>query len=273
MDTLGNPDNKIVTSNFGDYRTGHIHEGIDIPSQSNALQDSRYIWPIHRGVVVGRRKYVVTVRHYASNFGGPTVEGSRYIHANSDSVCEVGDTLELDDPVARGWDFEPSYEPHLHLEYRAYGGDTLVDSRNPFVVNTLQVADAMQPLLKHLYVDYSCHGDAVVENLNFLGYSFSKFFGDTTYQGITFKKLKLPAETPDDDLDDPHIMISGSRKVRFVLEAHDNFFAATDRGAPYILATFLDQYVPYYLTGKACFKLKFDSLLGATNEVPERKEV
>ena len=32
-------------------------------------------------------------------------------------------------------------------------------------------------------------------------------------------------------MDDPHILISGNCKVRFVLEGHDNFFAANDRGA------------------------------------------
>ncbi len=175
QDTLGNPDNKIVESNFGDYRAGHIHEGIDIPDQPNAQFDSLYIWPIDYAIVVYRTTYTVRIRHYPSSFDTAKDEGSRYLHANSDGICAVGDTLMLDDPVAKGWSFDPTYEPHLHLEYRAHGGDNLNDSRNPFVIGALQVTDTMLPILDHLYVDYSCHGDADVENLNFLSLVASIF--------------------------------------------------------------------------------------------------
>ena len=238
-DSLNNPDNKKITSNFGDYRSGHFHEGLDIPAQENALSDSLYIWPIDIAIVLKVNRYYAKIRHCFTNFDSAKDEGSRYIHAYTYQVCEEGDTLSLDDPVAQGWRFEPNSAPHLHLEYRAHDGDSLNDSKNPFVIDTLQVDETERPILNHLYVDYSCHGSANVENLNFLGYDFSSYYRDTTYGGITFRKLKLPAETPDNDLDDPHILISGNRKARFVLEAHDNFFSTTDRGAPYELSLFL----------------------------------
>ncbi len=228
-DSLGNPDNKIIASNMGDYRpTGaagpHFHEGLDIPDQPNALEDSLYIWPIDFAIVIDVNTYYAKIRHYSASFDSAKDEGSRYIHAYTYQVCDIGDTLLLDDPVAQGWQFDPNYEPHLHLEYRAHGANNLNDSKNPFVINSLQVDDTLKPVLNHLYVDYSCHGNAYVENLNFLGYDFSSYYRDTTYQGITFKKLTLPAETPDNDLDDPHILISGNLKARFVLGGHDNFF-------------------------------------------------
>lgn len=276
MDTLGKPDNKIVESNFGDYRSGHIHEGIDIPPQPNALQDSLYIWPIDSAIVVfGRTTYNVRIRRYTSSFTNPTNEGWRYLHAYTEGICEVGDTLLLDDPVAKGWQFDPNYPSHLHLEYRLRGGDTLKDSKNPFMIDSLCVKDTIRPILNHLYVDYSCHGNATVANLNFLGYKFDSLFRDTTYQGITFKKLKLPAETPFNDLDDPHILVSGNRKVRFVLGGHDNFFKTSDMGAPYELNLFLAMedttlgvylFYPYYT-------LRFDSLLGSSDEVHQEEDV
>ncbi|MGQ9465962.1 MAG: hypothetical protein ACUVQ4_09760, partial [bacterium] len=124
-----------------------------------------------------------------------------------------------------------------------------------------------------LYVDYSCHGDANVENMNFLSYEFDQLYRDTTYQGITFKKLKLPPETSDNDLDDPHILISGNRKVRFVLEGHDNFFSTTDRGAPYELSLFLFDADFGGVTKKSYYTVKFDSLLGSSDEVHQEEDV
>jgi len=106
-----------------------------------------------------------------------------------------------------------------------------------------------------------------------LGYEFDTLYRDTTYEGITFKKLKLPAETPDNDLDDPHIMISGNRKVRFVLGGHDNFFSATDRGAPYELSLFLFDTDSTGVIQKSYYTLRFDSLLDSTDEVHQEEDV
>ena len=101
-----------------------------------------------------------------------------------------------------------------------------------FIIDALNPTDDYPPILNYLYVDYAFKGDAKVECWNFLGYDFSQYYSETT-NVWTFVKLTLPAETPDYDLDDPHILIDGNRRVFFVLEAYDNITQVNTGAAPY----------------------------------------
>ena len=233
---------EIIISNLGDYRPqstygpAHFHTGNDIPA------DTEDVWTITLSFRVddiwhNQIGYNVKVQHYSDDTTHELAHGSRYIHMKMiDTVNIHEDSIYIANLISHQTTF---WNDHLHLDYRRPHSLTGSRAINPFVLPILQVNDTLKPILNHLYVDYSCHGSANVENLNFLGYDFSSYYRDTTYGGITFRKLKLPAETPDNDLDDPHILISGNRKARFVLEAHDNFFSTTDRGAPYELSLFL----------------------------------
>ncbi len=154
FDQYGNADNKIVISGFGAYRPyyngmeEHFHAGIDIPEQENAQMLELYIWPIDYAIVVRITGVApnqhVTIQHYNSQFTTPKEEGSTYRHVTA--ICDVGETLTLDNPVANGWDM---HHEHLHLEYRVPG--TLADYKNPFTITELQIEDNTAPTL--------CRGD------------------------------------------------------------------------------------------------------------------
>ncbi|MHA1280554.1 MAG: hypothetical protein ACTSQ8_25635, partial [Candidatus Helarchaeota archaeon] len=169
FDQYGNPDNKIVTSGFCAYRPQynsieqHFHAGIDIPEQENAWVDKLYIWPIDYGnaYYVSTEDSVVKIRHYnyeSGQFTSEKAEGSAYRHAYP--VCAQNEWLELDNPIAEGWNMYQPGNEHLHLEYRIPG--TMADYKNPFTITELQIEDNSAPVLCSLYVDYSRQGDAVV---------------------------------------------------------------------------------------------------------------
>lgn len=267
---------KDVISTYCDYRPAssppHFHEGIDIRSplsedvqcitknfQLMALPDSGY------------DGWIVYVRHYTEDSAMAACNhGSRYIH-----MYDVNDTLNRTDTVYQNvyishqTDFKDN---HLHLEYRRIpvGGDEGT-SLNPFLIDELVSNDNYSPTLNALYVDNVTRGDADVECLNFLGYEFDSLYKDTTYQSVTYKKLTLPIETPDNDMDDPHILIGGNCKVRFVLGGHDNLYATTDIAAPYEFAIYLDTNIVNLLNPH--YHVIFDSLLGSTDEVHQEEDV
>jgi len=263
-DKDGNPDNQKISSTFGEYRSGHFHEGIDIPPQPNADTDTLYIWPIDYGIVVDINTYYVRIQHYDASFSSAKDEGSGYIHAYVRGVCGLGEQMVLDNPVARGWDFEDStYAPHLHLELRMPGD--LTNSKNPFFISELLVNDTNPPTLHSVYVDYSLYGNANVENWEYLGSNFEQYYSivyDTT-GGDTFVALYLPAETPSNDWDDPHIIISGNRKIRFTVKAWDTPNTANVCG-PYTVKMYIDDNI-YALSGDTdslpIYKVQFDSLI------------
>jgi len=217
------------------------------------------------------------VQHFSDDTTESLSHGSCYIHMDViDTTIQHIGQIYIGDLISYQTTF---WNNHLHLDYRrphSLSGSNVI---NPFTLSILQVSDTSRPILKYLYVDYSCHGNASVQNLNFLNYRFDiigndTVYRDTTYQGITFKKLKLLSETPSNDLDDPHILISGNCKVRFILEGHDNFFSSTDRGAPYELILFLlDVDSGVGVVPIKCYKLRFDSLLGSADEVHQEEDV
>lgn len=271
-DSLNNSDNMIIESNLGDFRSGsyprHIHEGLDIPNQWYALRDSLYIYSIDTGIVVIKSAYTLKIRHYSKSQNNIIAlnEGSRYLHASTGTVCDLGDTIYLYTPIARGWEFDPTYSSHLHLEYKT--GDTnFLNTKNPFFLDTLQLHETMLPELKYLYVDDNKKGNATVNNFNFLGYSFDTLYSDTTYQSVTFKKLKLKNIQPEEDLLQPHIFVTGNRKVKFIVEGHDNFYNSNDRGAPYELSLFLFDIDSSGVLLKPYYTLRFDSLAAYHDEV------
>jgi hypothetical protein len=273
---------KVVNSNLGDYRPesspAHFHTGIDIPANTEDVWtitlSFRVDTIIHKDYTgIG---YIVKVQHYSDDTTQELSHGSCYIHMNNIESDLYIDSIYIGDLISHQTTF---WNDHLHLDYRrphSLSGSNVI---NPFTLSILQVPDTCRPILKYLYVDYSCHGNANVQNLNFLGYRFDiigndTVYRDTTYQGITFKKLKLLSETPDNDLDDPHIFIAGNRKARFVLEGHDNFFYSTDRGAPYeLILSLFDVDSGIGVVPKQCYMLRFDSLLGSTDEVHQEEDV
>ncbi len=272
-----------IISNFCDYRpqsgyaSAHFHEGLDIKADSTGGREFdvisiTYGFQMRNLPVLYSYGWLVKVRHYFDDASGSWNHGSNYIH-----MWNCNDSLNDTSVVYQGVYISHQttfWQNHLHLEYTSLSWDgSFIASRNPFLLAELPipVIDSRKPILNNLYVDYSCHGNANVTNMNFLSYTFDTFYKDTTYQGITFKKLKLPIETPNNDVDDPHILLSGNRKVRFVLEGHDNFSRSDDMGAPYIIALYLDVDVvdyanPYYM-------VRFDSLLVAGDEVHSEEDV
>lgn len=274
-----------IISNFGDYRpqsgyaSAHFHEGLDIKADSTGgrrfdVISVTYGFKLRTLPDLASYGWIVKVRHYFDDASGAWNHGSNYIH-----MWNRNDSLNDTSIVYQGVYISHQttfWRNHLHLEYTSLSWDgSFIASRNPFLLSELPIplTDSRKPILNHLYVDYSCHGNAEVENLNFLGYEFDTLYRDTTYQGITFKKLKLPTETPDNDLDDPHILISDNRKVRFVLGGHDNFFSTTDRGAPYELSLFLFDADSTGVRQKSYYTVRFDSLLGSTDEVYQEEDV
>lgn len=221
-----------------------------------------FIWPIDYAIVNGiggqHPNEWIKIRHYDYESGHLTSakdEGSCYRHANP--VCSVNDTLNLDDPVAEGWDMYQPGEEHLHLEYRIPG--TLADYQNPFTITELQVEDTDAPKLYCLFVDYSWQGSADVACWEYMGSNFGQYYGTITGGGRTFLKLTLPAETPLNDWDDPHFIIAGSRKVRFVIQMWD-----TNNVAPYhyhlALDTSIVDLAGFGYGDSAHYEVKFDIL-------------
>ena len=285
---------KEVTSTFCDYRpkkTPHFHEGIDIPEDPNAYALQICVWPIYCGKVVkvSNSSKIVVIAHYAYHIeydennipqvvlDYPLEEGSRYIHA--DPTCEEDETvIGLDapdsrvcNPVAYGWNMENN---HLHLEYRkpAPTKSSLKSSINPFSIPALNAPDNISPTLDYLYVDASEQGDAEVECWNFLGYNFNEYYNST--EASPFIKLELPTETPDNDLDDPHILIKGERKVRFVLEGDDEVTKGYTGCAPYEIMLFLNtDKIGGLNTEESHYYVRFDSLSSSTDEKHQEEDV
>lgn len=233
FDEYGQPDNKIVTSGFGAYRPPynsvdpHIHAGIDIPEQDFAQILELYIWPIDYAQVIdigGSHPFeYIKIRHYNYNedsllFEDAKSEGSAYRHA--EPVCDEYQWLELDDPVAEGWDMFRPNNRHLHLEYRE--PSSMVDYLNPFTIDELQIDDNTFPTLCSLYIDNTWQGNAEVFCWEFLGSNFIQYYDSVSIGGTQFYRLYLPDESPFNDWDDPHFIITGNRGVRFVIKMFDS---------------------------------------------------
>jgi hypothetical protein len=257
--------NPKVISNFCDYRplstyaNPHFHEGIDIPATTadvRCVTNNFILCELPDSEYYG---WVVKLQHCTDDTSAAFWHGSRYIH-----MSDVNDTLDTIDVVYSG--VYVSHQTtfwHNHLHFNFHRPDPLTGSTriNPFFKSEFRPpSDNYSPVLHNLYVDYTHHGNADVENFNFLSYDFGNLYKDTLLYGWSFKKLKLPEETKDNDLDDPHILVSGNRKVKFVVEAHDNINHSNDTATVYILKLYLDLAI-FFASIKPCYALKFDTLL------------
>lgn len=274
VNPVGYVEERRVSSNFCDYRSGHFHEGIDIPTN---IQMDVYsatdkfkvleIFPLEAG-------WEVRIQHYDDS-GNPLEEGSVYLHMfDYNRELLVGSTYTDEKIAIKQW-FEAN---HLHFEFRTPG--TLSNSINPFVVSVaFEPEDEYDPKLKYLYVDHSQMGDATVEKWNLLSYNFDSYYNESSEP--PFKMLTI-SETPDNDLDDPHILINGNRKVRFVLEENDEIteppIEGTSGCAPYFIMFFLDFDKPPAEisdsdSSAAYYAVRFDSLMYSGDEVHQEEDV
>lgn len=244
-------------STFGEYRYNtnpiyrHFHEGIDIYPVSSGNTVISTWWggyEVEKIIFLGGTfGYAVTIQHYNFTVEGSETTwveqnyGSRYLHMNTDPRLHLSENHRYPDDV---YIIENSYfyNNHLHFEIRSPApvGSDYQDALNPmFVDANLCPGDDNKPLLLALYADGSTEqsnhhqGDAVINSWNFLKYNFTTNFYDST-SAAPFVRLTLPTETRDNDLDDPHILISGNRKVRFVLKAKDRVSSGySENCAPY----------------------------------------
>jgi len=247
-----------ISSTFGEYRGGsnpHFHEGNDIPTSVE-----KAVFPITLAFQLYYKEYdpiigwIVKIIHYDDYGQSALSEGSSYIHMwNIDNLEYY--TVYIGDPISTSTSF---YDNHLHLEYRE--PFDLTDSKNPFYIPELRVDEDNDPILFAVYVDYSLYGDADVDNWNFLCGDFFQYYSTVTGGGYTFVQLTLPDETPHNDWDDPHIIISGNRKVRFTVKSWDETTEYNVCG-PYTVAMYVDKNITFFdLPTSPIYKVQFDKL-------------
>lgn len=269
---------------FCEYREGpptHFHEGIDIPASGSfpVVSSATYSFKcIDFGDLPYNMGKFVTVQHYEVNGQTTAVdEGSRYLHMGTINSDLQREQIYIDAPIATNTSF---WEDHLHFEMRdpapVFNDDK--NSFNPFSIYA--PPDEHDPYLDYLYVDGSTQhqGDATIENWNFLGYDFSNYYNG--YISSPFIRLTLPTESSGNDLDDPHFMISGNCKVRFILKAKDQISTGYSVNcAPYSISLFFADQIPFgedelYDPDKTPFhQLKFDYLDNTQNEERNEEDV
>ncbi len=260
---------------FCEYRSGHFHEGIDIPASGSftvyATTDTfKYIGNSWNA----EDQYIVTVQHYTQSGSSqwPLDEGSRYIHMyNINTTLSEGE-IYVGEPLAVNTGF---LDIHLHFEMRwpapvgVSGLENIFNAYNPFIKDNLcpdDPDDDYKPVLDYLYADGDVdhQGNATINSWNFLGYDFMNYYDSTTVS--PFIRLTLPTESSGNDLDDPHIMISGNCKVRFILKAKDEVTSGYPNCAPYSISLFFADQIPcgedeLYDPEKTPFhQVKFDEL-------------
>ena len=262
------PSGKRVTSGYCAYRPTynsiieHFHEGIDIPEETDPLC---HVYPTTLAYKVIKidtlgpdNNLMVKVIHYTDDTSSVLSEGSKYIHLKEVLENIYEDSIYIGVPISSATDL---YLDHLHFEYRT--PSDLANSNNPFTITELQIEDNSAPVLCSLYVDYSRQGDAVVACWEYLESNFGQYYSTVTGGGYTFLKLTLPAETPWNDWDDPHFIITGNRKVRFAIKMVD-----ADIVAPYHYYLTIDTAIvdlvgfDYYKSDNH-YQVEFDSLLSS----------
>lgn len=264
-----------IISNFCDFRpqdvsTPHFHEGIDIRACSTSRKAYDVI-SITSGYEILSNPdsfsygWIVKTRFYTDDTLGTLIpnQGAHHIH-----MLEINDSLQANKCYINTYLSHQTkfWRNHLHLEYIMLGTNSY--SKNPFHITELPIplADATSPILNKIYVDYFVLGSATVDSLNFLGYNF-----DQLYNSGTFKECSLPTSTPANDLDDPHIMVYGNRIVKFVLQGWDHFNKTDDYATPSIISTYIDHNISSL--EKACYIVRFDSLLSSPDEVHQEEDV
>ncbi len=272
---------------FCEYRSGHFHEGIDIPAYSSGYT---VYATTDTFCYIGREftsyGWIVTVQHYTQSGSSQWAldEGSRYIHMD-DIVQLSSGVVYIGQPLAINITFHGN---HLHFETRwpapvgVSGFENIFNAYNPFIeYGTRPTNDGYTPDLDYLYVDGSTQGNATIENWNFLGYNFSNYYdGDIS---SPFIRLTLPEEdTRDNDLDDPHILIGDNCKVRFILKAKDEISYGYPNCAPYWISLYLDADLahgaednPVIDDAEPFYEVKFEALMNefGQNETYDEEDV
>lgn len=247
----------IITSTFGEYRGGtwpHFHEGNDFPKGPTGS----YVYSIAKWYYVEEKESDrIKLRHYYDGGNAAANEGSRYLHLVSvNQYLQEHKIYFWNDPEG-GWLAYADDIDHLHAEYRK--GWDLEHSENPFVIPELRVDENYSPKLNAVFVDYSLYGEATVEKWEFLGSNFG-CYSTVTGGGYTFVRLELPTETPFEDWDDPHILISGNRKVRFTVQSWDETTEYNICG-PYTVEMYVDANINFFnLPENPIYKVEFDFL-------------
>jgi len=299
---LTNVFDQTCNSTFGEYRSGnpnHFHEGIDIYPADNS-NDVICTWGSYgAGYEVEEISgphtdgYYVTIQHYNFTVNGSETtwieqaHGSRYLHMTADPMLHLSVNHRYSDdvPIIENSTF---YNDHLHFEIRAPApvSSDYQDALNPMNVDAnLCPDDANAPSLLALYADGSTdqsnhhQGDAVINLWNFLKYDFVTNLYDSLAV-YPFIRLTLPTETRDNDLDDPHILISGNCKVRFVVKIRDVINVSGSTCAPYWIGLYIDTAlapgsdIDPIITGSVPeYEVKFDRLLETNDEKHDEEDI
>jgi hypothetical protein len=284
---------------FGEYRYSsnplyrHFHEGIDIWGV-NTLDIIKCTWiggfEVEEILDLGSGYgYAVTVQHYDFIRETTWVEqnrGSRYLHMLNDPHWDYDEYEIYGDwmPIAHDTYF---YNNHLHFEIRepAPAGGDYQDAINPmFVDDNLCPDDGYKPVLFFLYVDGSTdqshhhQGDAIIDPWNFLDYNFNSYYDSTSTE--PFVKCSLPTETRDNDLDDPHFLLSGNCKARFVIKVKDVINVSSSTCAPYWISLYLntaialgDEDDPFTEDAEPFYEVKFDKFQESNDEKHDEEDV
>lgn len=270
--------NRNIISNLCDFRptttsdSSHFHAGIDIPSDSSDVISYTYTY-IYRDWTWASYGYTIYLQHVSDDSSNTWFNGSRYIH-----MLDINDSLQVDEYYSGSYLAYKTHfqDDHLHFSYYtpeplSWDYDSIINPLVPLYINSIVPSDTLPPVLLALYVDDHIFGNANVDNLNFLNYHFDSLYNDTP----SFVKLKLPRESKNNDLDDPHIILSGNCKVRFVFEGNDNFLNTSDRGAPYIYALYYDYNIDNMIDSiqTPIYETKFDYILAMNSELYQEEDV
>lgn len=263
---------QYVSGVFCEYRsTNHFHEGIDIPASGGgyyvyATTDTfKYIgsFPYLAG-------YGLIVQHYTEYNNAQMIldEGSRYIHVTAYNQNLTEGQVYVGEPLAENIQLDDN---HLHFEMREPAPiiDDEKNARNPFKNENLSPVDEDVPYVDFLFVDGDPghYGNATINEWNFLGYDFNSYYNDGI--AIPYVQLLLPPESRDNDLDDPHFLISDNCQVRFTLQAKDRITPepGTSNCGLYWISLYTDTCLaagpeesPYLIGSMPYYEVKFEIL-------------
>jgi hypothetical protein len=213
----------------------------------------------------------------------PQDSGSWYFHLKSIRP-ELYDGYEgdNDDPIASGH-YSSLHDGHCHLEMVKVAGLHAYQRRtrhNPLLHEFMrnEAQDAWAPGLESMFVDVSgVQGDATVQCWEFLNSTFVQYYSNigNSFRGLKIRQRSI-LESPY-DWNDPHILVSGNRKVRLVVKSLDTIEMITRLGyyskcAPYRFYLCVDTGAPtmHREPTQYWFAVKFDSIKKASSSETEQ---
>jgi len=233
------PDNDTVSSTFGEYRPRsnysdpHFHMGIDISGIPGDIVLGTVIvykvvkWDYLSSSVKTDPDGWVKIVHCTRD-SMLLNEGSKYIHlrdifVKEDSFYDIS-----------AWDTLPKIgtindKNHLHFEFwlNVEGSDSV--AVNPFsfcsVYTNSVVGDYISPILLYVFLDVG-EDTGYVESFSYSWGDFSQYYSVVDSGGVSFVRLTLPKETPENNFDDPHFIVRNAGEVeefRFILQGYDEW--------------------------------------------------